>query len=122
MMYRNLKSLLRCRISLGVHRMISEGIFRAYDIRGVYGKEITEDIVKRIGRALAEHIDGQGKTMLVGRDVRMSGKPLSEALSEGMLSGGLNVEDIGIVTTPLLRLGSLQQKRRGHGYIFPQSA
>jgi phosphomannomutase/phosphoglucomutase len=93
--------------------MISEGIFRAYDIRGVYGKEITEGVVKRIGRALAEYIDGEGKAMLVGRDVRVSGKPLGEALSEGMLSGGLNVEDIGVVTTPLLYFASVHYSRNG---------
>jgi phosphoglucosamine mutase len=93
--------------------MISEGIFRAYDIRGVYGKEITEDTVHRIGRAIATYIGGEGKTMLIGRDVRMSGKPLGKALSEGMLSGGLNVEDIGMVTTPLLNFASVHYHKNG---------
>jgi phosphomannomutase/phosphoglucomutase len=93
--------------------MSSKGIFRAYDIRGVYGKEITEDVVQRIGRALAAYLDGEGKTMLVGRDVRMSGKPLGEALSEGMLTGGLDVEDIGVVTTPLLYFASVHYSKNG---------
>ena len=93
--------------------MISEGIFRAYDVRGVYGKEITEDIVQRIGRAIAAYVGDEGKTMLVGRDVRTSGKPLSKALSEGMLAGGLNVEDIGMVTTPLLNFSSVHYGKNG---------
>ena len=93
--------------------MISEGIFRAYDVRGVYGKEITEDVVQRIGRAIAAYVGDKGKTMFVGRDVRISGKPLSKALSEGMLAGGLNVEDIGIVTTPLLNFSSVHYGKNG---------
>ncbi|MBS7624245.1 phosphomannomutase/phosphoglucomutase [Candidatus Bathyarchaeota archaeon] len=82
-------------------RRISESIFRAYDIRGIYGLDIDEDVARIIGRALADYA-GRGKTFIVGRDVRLSSKPLSEALIDGMVSGGLNVEDIGVVTTPLL--------------------
>jgi len=93
--------------------MISEGIFRAYDIRGVYGKEITENTVQTIGRALAAYVGGKQKTMLVGKDVRMSSNPLGKAVSEGMLSGGLNVEDIGTVTTPLLNWASVHYEKDG---------
>ncbi|MBS7614619.1 phosphomannomutase/phosphoglucomutase [Candidatus Bathyarchaeota archaeon] len=93
--------------------MISEGIFRAYDIRGVYGKEITDEVAERIGNALAMYVGGEGKTMLVGRDVRGSGKSLCNAVSEGMLDGGLNVEDIGVVTTPLLYFSSVHYGKDG---------
>ncbi|MEM2145389.1 MAG: phosphomannomutase/phosphoglucomutase [Candidatus Jordarchaeaceae archaeon] len=93
--------------------MIPKNIFRAYDIRGVYGKEITEKVAKIIGRALAEYIGGEGKTVLVGRDIRTSGYALSKSLSEGMLSGGLNVEDIGMVTTPLLNFSSVHYNKNG---------
>ncbi|MBS7656758.1 phosphomannomutase/phosphoglucomutase [Candidatus Bathyarchaeota archaeon] len=93
--------------------MISEGIFRAYDIRGVYGKEITDEIAKRIGNALAVYVGGEGKTMLVGRDVRKSGESLCSAVSDGMLAGGLNVEDIGVVTTPLLYFCSVHYGKDG---------
>jgi phosphomannomutase/phosphoglucomutase len=93
--------------------MIPESIFRAYDIRGVYGKDITEKIVQRIGRALAAYMDGKGKTVLLGRDVRLSSKPLGDAFSKGMLDGGLNVEDIGTVTTPLLYWASVHYKKDG---------
>jgi phosphomannomutase/phosphoglucomutase len=93
--------------------MIPESIFRAYDIRGVYGKDITEDIFQQIGRALAAYMDGKGKTMLLGRDVRLSSKPLGDAFSKGMLDGGLNVEDIGTVTTSLLYWASVHYEKNG---------
>jgi len=93
--------------------MISEGIFRAYDIRGVYGKDLTEEVAKRIGRSIASYIDGEGKNMLVGKDVRHSSEPLASALIDGMLSGGLNVEDIGTVTTPLLNFASVHYGKTG---------
>ena len=93
--------------------MIPEGIFRAYDIRGVYGKDLTEEIVQRIGRAFAAYMDGEGKTVLLGRDIRLSSKPLGDAFSKGMLEGGLNVEDVGTVTTPLLNWASVHYKKDG---------
>jgi len=93
--------------------MISEGIFRAYDIRGVYGKDLTEKVAERIGRSIASYVDGEGETMLVGKDVRHSSEPLASALTEGMLSGGLNVEDIGTVTTPLLNFASVHYGKTG---------
>jgi len=82
--------------------MVSANIFRAYDIRGIYGLDINEDIAKLIGKAIATYVNGEGKNFVVGRDIRLSSKPLSDALISGMVSGGLNVEDIGAVTTPLL--------------------
>jgi len=93
--------------------MISEGIFRAYDIRGIYGRDLTEEVAEKIGRALASHMDAEGKTMLVGKDVRLSSEPLSGSLVEGMLSGGFNVEDIGTVTTPLLYFSSVHYGKDG---------
>ncbi|MEM2342380.1 MAG: phosphomannomutase/phosphoglucomutase [Candidatus Bathyarchaeia archaeon] len=82
--------------------MISSNIFRAYDIRGIYGLDINEDVAKLIGKAIAAYAGDKYKTFVVGRDVRLSSKPLCDALVSGMISGGLNVEDIGVVTTPLL--------------------
>ena len=93
--------------------MISEGIFRAYDIRGIYGEDLTEGVAERIGRAIASYMDGEGKCMLVGRDVRLSSEPLSDALTEGLLSGGMNAEDIGAVTTPLLYFSSMHYGKDG---------
>jgi len=93
--------------------MISEKIFRAYDIRGVYGKDLTEKVAELIGRSIAAYVDSEGETMLIGRDVRHSSTPLASALTEGMLSGGLDVEDIGTVTTPLLNFASVHYDKTG---------
>ncbi|MEM1515247.1 MAG: phosphomannomutase/phosphoglucomutase [Candidatus Bathyarchaeia archaeon] len=81
--------------------MISPNIFRAYDIRGIYGVDLDKRVAEVIGRAIAEY-SGEGKRFVVGRDVRLSSRPLSEALIQGMVSGGLDVMDVGVVTTPLL--------------------
>lgn len=80
---------------------VNENIFRAYDIRGVYGKDLTEEIAERIGKAFGTFI-GEGKKLVVGRDVRLSGKALSDAVSSGLTSVGCDVTDIGVVPTPVL--------------------
>ncbi len=93
--------------------MVSENIFRAYDIRGVYGLDLDVKVAEMIGRAVATYVGGEGKTFIVGRDVRLSSKPLSDGLVEGMTAGGLNVEDIGVVTTPLLYFATMHYNRDG---------
>lgn len=77
-------------------------IFKAYDIRGIVGKTLTEDGVRLIGRALASEARARGQdAMAVGRDGRVSGPALSSALAEGLRAGGINVIDIGMVATPM---------------------
>ncbi len=75
-------------------------IFRAYDIRGVFGQDLTEEVATRIGAAFATFL-GENKEVLVGKDVRLSGEKLRKALVSGLVSG-CNVTDIGTVPTPLL--------------------
>ncbi|UCC58704.1 MAG: phosphoglucosamine mutase [Candidatus Bathyarchaeum sp.] len=74
-------------------------IFRAYDIRGVFGEDLTEEVAAKIGAAFATFIDG--RTVVVGRDVRISGEKLRDALVSGLVSR-CNVTDVGVVPTPLL--------------------
>lgn len=82
---------------------VDPSIFRAYDIRGIVDKTLTEECVYAIGRALGSMALDQGeKCMTVGRDGRLSGPRLSSALSMGILSSGCDVIDIGMVPTPLL--------------------
>ncbi len=82
---------------------IPSTIFRAYDIRGVVTDALTPDNVREIGRAFGSECLARGqKTAVVGRDGRLSGPALVEALSEGIASTGLNVIDIGMVPTPVL--------------------
>ncbi|MFQ6003372.1 MAG: phosphomannomutase, partial [Candidatus Zixiibacteriota bacterium] len=78
---------------------IFEKIFRAYDIRGIYGKDLTEEVAEEIGKAFGTYI-GLGKNLLVGRDVRLSGEKLQTALTKGLLSTGCHVKDLGIIPTP----------------------
>lgn len=75
-------------------------IFRAYDIRGIFGDDLTEGISEDIGKAFGTHIS-KG-TIAVGMDNRLSSGKLKEALINGILSTGVNVIDIGMVPTPLL--------------------
>ncbi len=78
-------------------------IFRAYDIRGIVGKTLTEKVVYDIGRALGTEARQHGcRTIVVGRDGRTSSPSLTEALADGILATGQNVLDIGMVPTPTL--------------------
>lgn len=78
-------------------------IFRAYDIRGVVGKTLTEAGVFEIGKAFASLVrEKGGKQIVVARDGRVSGPLMAKALSEGMLAAGCDVLDIGMVPTPVL--------------------
>jgi phosphomannomutase/phosphoglucomutase len=78
-------------------------IFRAYDIRGIVGNTLTPETVYDIGRALGTTVLKLGeKTVVIGRDGRLSGPSLIFALAQGILSTGCNVVDIGMVPTPVL--------------------
>jgi phosphomannomutase / phosphoglucomutase len=77
-------------------------IFKAYDIRGVVGRQLSAPTVELIGRALGTEVRAAGGTaMAIGRDGRLSGPELSQALAHGVRSSGVDVHDIGMVTTPI---------------------
>ncbi|MCK5849768.1 MAG: phosphomannomutase/phosphoglucomutase [Kiritimatiellae bacterium] len=75
------------------------GIFKAYDIRGVYGDTITDDIVYKIGRALATFL--KCRNAVVGRDMRPHSVPLFHALARGLTEQGVDVIDLGLCSTPM---------------------
>ncbi|HEY9102048.1 phosphomannomutase/phosphoglucomutase, partial [Chitinimonas sp.] len=78
-------------------------IFKAYDIRGVVGKTLDADTAHLIGQAIGSEAVERGQPRLVvGRDGRDSSPALAEALIAGLLSTGVAVTDIGMVTTPLV--------------------
>jgi phosphomannomutase/phosphoglucomutase len=82
---------------------ISPSIFKAYDIRGVVDKALTEDAARAIGLALGVEARKRGATeTVIGRDGRLSGPRLSQALSDGFRAAGLDVVDIGMVPTPVV--------------------
>jgi phosphomannomutase/phosphoglucomutase len=78
-------------------------IFREYDIRGIVGEELTEDMAERIGRAYGSlAVRAGAKAVAVGRDGRTSAMQMRAALLKGLLGCGLDVVDIGVCPTPLL--------------------
>ena len=82
---------------------MNKNIFREYDIRGVYPIDLNEDIYFEIGNAIASKCKQLSiDSIVLGRDGRLSGKSLMNALENSLLSNGINVENIGIVTSPLL--------------------
>ncbi|MGA1168093.1 MAG: phosphomannomutase/phosphoglucomutase, partial [Burkholderiaceae bacterium] len=77
--------------------------FKAYDIRGRVPEVINTDFAHALGYAFAQLArEHQQAEVAVGRDGRLSGPTLSAALIQGLLAGGVNVVDIGMVTTPML--------------------
>ncbi|MGQ9552477.1 MAG: phosphomannomutase/phosphoglucomutase [Anaerolineae bacterium] len=82
---------------------IDKAMFRAYDIRGVVGQELTPEVVNMIGRAIGTHLRrGGANDVVAGHDIRPSSPAFHEAMIAGLLSTGLNVLDIGLVPTPLM--------------------
>ncbi|MDA0271630.1 MAG: phosphomannomutase/phosphoglucomutase [Proteobacteria bacterium] len=80
-----------------------EHIFRAYDIRGIVGESISEDIARQIGRAIGSEAGERGEqSLLVGYDGREYSPALAEALMEGITASGRDVVNIGSVPTPVL--------------------
>ena len=90
---------------------ITESIFREYDIRGEYPRQINEDVVKEIARAIAyKCIELDIKEICIGRDGRLSGKTLLDSMIEGLLESGLNVINIDLTTSPLLYFAAKKNK------------
>ncbi|WP_097459148.1 phosphomannomutase/phosphoglucomutase [Mangrovitalea sediminis] len=82
---------------------VPAGIFRAYDIRGIVGENLTPEIVSLIGMSLGSEALALGqKALCVGYDGRHSSPGLAEAVARGILSTGCDVIDIGRVPTPVL--------------------
>ena len=85
---------------------IPDNIFRQYDIRGVFGEELSVDIAEALGRAFVAFmikIAGKKKaTLAIGRDVRLSSTEIRDALIKGITGAGMDVIDIGECPSPLL--------------------
>ncbi len=90
------------------------GIFKAYDIRGIYPDQLDEETARDVGRAyhqiLAAEDRARSNAVVVGRDMRSHSTPLSDALIDGLRESGLDVVDIGLTTTPMCyyAVGSLK--------------
>ncbi|MBD62776.1 MAG: phosphomannomutase/phosphoglucomutase [Gammaproteobacteria bacterium] len=83
--------------------MIDESIFREYDIRGIVGSQINELSIHSIAKALAKKCnDEKINELVIGRDGRLSGKNILQMLSDELQSYGIDIINIGVVTSPLL--------------------
>ncbi|MEM7219961.1 MAG: phosphomannomutase/phosphoglucomutase [Pseudomonadota bacterium] len=100
-------------------------IFRAYDVRGVVGKTLSDEVAYWLGRAYAsEYLDGAQDdapgTVMVGRDGRLTSTALAVNLCRGLSEGGLTVMDVGQVATPMLYFAS-QVMGSGNGIMVTGS-
>ena len=88
-----------------------EHIFRAYDIRGIAGSELSEAFARQLGRAISAEYPG-AREIAIGRDGRHSSDALASALIEGLSDAGITVHDVGQVPTPVLYFATHEL---GHG-------
>ena len=101
--YRNLDCVapIHATVVLPMTKLPQE-IFKAYDIRGIVDKSLTETVTEQIGQAIGTEATLAGdRSVVIGRDGRLSGPSLATALSEGIRSTGCDVVDIGMVPTPV---------------------
>ena len=90
---------------------VTKSIFREYDIRGIYPEEINEDVINQIARAISIKCEQENVSKIcVGRDGRLSGESLLSSLSSSLSDYGIDVENIGLVTTPLLYFAAKNNK------------
>ncbi|MBI5183780.1 MAG: phosphomannomutase/phosphoglucomutase [Nitrospinae bacterium] len=83
--------------------MMNPFIFREYDIRGRVGKDLTSDVVRKIGQGYGTYMRTLGyRTVTLGRDNRLSSREFRDIMTEGILSTGCDVIDLGMIPTPLL--------------------
>ncbi len=76
-------------------------IFREYDVRGIVDKDLTDDVVEKLGKGLATMVKRKGgRTIVVGRDARISSPKYNDLFIRGATSTGIHVIDVGVVPTP----------------------
>jgi phosphomannomutase len=78
---------------------VDPAIFKAYDIRGIYGENLDENVASAIGKAFAAIL--KPETVIVGRDGRTSGPSLMQAVIDGLTTVGVNVINVGQVSTDM---------------------
>src|SRR3954451_2941512 len=82
---------------------LSPSIFKAYDVRGIVPSTLNEEVAEALGRAFGTMARREGeKAVAVGRDGRLSGPSMAAALVRGLVASGVDVVDVGMVTTPML--------------------
>ena len=93
--------------------MIDESIFREYDIRGIVPNQINEDSIKAIAHAIANKChDEKVSELALGRDGRLSGNEILSVLSKQLRILGINIVNVGLVTSPLLYFAAKKLKSK----------
>ncbi|MBI5182646.1 MAG: phosphomannomutase/phosphoglucomutase [Nitrospirae bacterium] len=101
--------------------MISAGIFREYDVRGVFGKDLTLEAAKLLGMGFGTYAKEKGvKKVTLGRDVRLSSDALHDSIISGLAETGMEVIDIGVCPTPILYF-SIHHLKVGGGVMITGS-
>ena len=75
-------------------------MFKAYDIRGIAGEELTPQFAGKLGKSIVAHMNA--RCIAVARDIRESGPSLHDSFIEGVIDSGCDVMDLGITTTGVL--------------------
>ena len=100
---------------------IAQGIFKAYDIRGIVGQTLTNEAAYLIGKAIAAKAVEKGVNKIaLGRDGRLSGPDLMSNITRGLTESGINVLNIGMVATPMLYFAA-SQYTNGSGVMITGS-
>ena len=101
--------------------MINPHVFREYDVRGVVDKDLNEDFVFNLGRAIGTYASlNRVKNMTIGRDCRLSSDGYHNYLIKGLNASGINTIDIGLCATPMLYF-SIRHLRVGGGVMITGS-
>src|SRR3989338_6339322 len=91
--------------------MFSEKIFKAYDIRGEYGRDFDTHFAKKLGGVLVKHLNA--KKLVVSRDMRPTSEALVQEVTAGAVSAGCDVIDLGTTSTPLFYFGVINEGADG---------
>src|SRR5689334_24238836 len=98
--------------------MLNPHIFRAYDVRGRVGSDINPEVFRLVGRAYGSLIHGNGgRIIAVGQDNRESSAALKSGFVDGVRAAGIDVVDVGTVTTPILYFATAHWKLDGGANI-----
>src|SRR5881398_1669542 len=98
--------------------MLNPHVFRAYDVRGVVGRDINPDVFRQVGRAYGTLIRRRaGRRVAVGQDNRASSEALKAGFVEGVRAAGVDVVDVGVVPTPIIYFATAHWKLDGGANI-----
>lgn len=91
---------------------VDTSIFKGYDIRGIYPDTVSKELAYKLGQAYVKVVKPQGE-VLVGEDVRLHSHELKESLISGIIDSGVDVLDVGLISTDMYYFGVGQYKTAG---------